>query len=166
MTAQFAEVLHYEGDELALCTQPLGDYFSLAGIEAPFESPHTALWRGYVGTWEIVGGRLYLIKLSGSLRGGAEASLATLFPDYPDRVFAHWYTGTMRAPQGKQLKYVHQGYSSTYERDLMITVVKGVVTKTTVRNNGTAESGAASVDGYGVNAMTVFSRNNRERQEQ
>jgi hypothetical protein len=44
-------------------------------------------------------------------------------------VFAHWYCGTIRAPQGKLLKYEHGGYASEYERDLLIRVRKGIVEK-------------------------------------
>ena len=101
--------------------------------------------------------RLYLIGLNGTLEGGAEASLATIFPDFPDRVFAHWYSGTIRIPQGKQLEYVHMGYGSTFERDLFLDIERGVVVATRVRHNGTAESENAP-EGYEVGAMTVFPR--------
>ena len=107
MTAQISEGLIYECQQLSMCTNPLGDYFAMGGDRPRFENNCTALWRGYVGTWEIVDGRLYLTELRGDLEGGGEASLATIFPDYPDRVFAHWYSGTIRIPQGKLLNYVH-----------------------------------------------------------
>lgn len=155
MTAQIAETLHYEGQQLSMCTEPLGDYFALGGLNPGFESNSTALWRGYVGTWEILAGRLYLIELHGTLEGGGEASVRTLFPDFPDRVFAHWYSGTIRVPQGKMLEYVHMGYASTYERDLFMEIEKGVVTDTRVRQNGVAES-ADAPEGYGIGAMTTF----------
>ena len=80
MTAQFAEKLHHEGGELSLCTEPLSDYFSLAGIDPRFDGNCTALWRGYVGTWEIWEGHLYLIGLTGTLQDGAAASVETFFP--------------------------------------------------------------------------------------
>jgi len=157
MTAQISEGLIYEGQQLSMCTNPLGDYFAMGGDRPRFENNCTALWRGYVGTWEIVDGRLYLIKLRGDLEGGGEASLATIFPDYPDRVFAHWYSGTIRIPQGKLLNYVHMGYSSTYERDLFLEIEKGVLKTTRVRQNGHAE-GDGGPEGYGIGGMTVFPR--------
>lgn len=49
------------------------------------------------------------------------------------------------------------GYGSTYERDLLMDVVRGVVKDTRVRHNGTAGSESAP-EGYGVGAMTVFPR--------
>lgn len=156
MTAQFGEALHYDGQDLTLCSEPLGDYFTLAGIEeTQLDCSCTALWRGYIGNWEINGGRLYLIGLRGHLEDGTKVNVETFFPGYPERVFAHWYTGELRAPQGKLLNYVHGGYASTYESDLLISVKNGVVTKTDVRRNGISDDADAK-DGHQVAAMTTF----------
>jgi len=135
MTAQISEKLHYQGRKQRMCTEPLGDYFALADIKPGFEFSSTALWRGYVGEWDVQDGRLYLIKLTGNLEGGQPASLETFFPGFPDRVFAHWYTGQVRLPMGELLQYVHGGYGSTYEQDLLIDFDQGVVTQTTLRHN-------------------------------
>ncbi|WP_144731151.1 MULTISPECIES: hypothetical protein [Comamonadaceae] len=161
MTAQIAERLKFKGEEVAMCTNPLSDYFAMGGFNPRFESNCTALWRGYVGNWEIVNDRLYLIGLNGTLEDGTEASLATIFPDFPERVFAHWYSGTIRIPQGKQLEYVHMGYGSTFERDLFLDVERGVVVATRERHNGTAESENAP-EGYEIGAMTVFPRTGKD----
>lgn len=155
MTAQIGEKLIYQGREVAMCTEPLGDYFALGGESPDFAMNYTALWRGYVGTWEIMENRLYLIGLSGRLNDGTQATLATLFPDYPERLFAHWYSGTLRIPEGKRLEYCHAGYSSIYERDRLLKIEHGVFTHTSVRENGKA-SYADAPEGYGVGAMTVF----------
>jgi hypothetical protein len=135
MTAQVPETLKYKGQELALTEEPLNDYLFLSGVKLELESPHTGLWRGYVGSWEIIDDRLYLTGLRGTFSDGSCLTLANLFPDFPGRVFAHWYTGTLRIPQGRQLKYVHMGYASVYERDLLLDVERGAVVKTTVRRN-------------------------------
>ena len=50
MTAQIAERLRYQGDDVAMCTNPLSDYFAMGGTNPRFESNCTALWRGYVGS--------------------------------------------------------------------------------------------------------------------
>ena len=155
MTAQISEKLFYEGKQVGMCTNPLRDYFTFGGGQPKFACNCTALWRGYVGTWEIVHGRLYLVGLHGTLDDGSDATLATVFPDYPDRVFAHWYSGTIRVPQGKLLKYVHAGYGSTYERDLFLELEKGVVVGQRVQDNGKSESQEAP-EGYGVGGMSVF----------
>ena len=97
MTAQIGERLHCEDRELSMCSQPLDRFFTLAGICPRFDTRiNTALWLGYVGTWDIRDARLYLIELNGTLEGRTEANLATVFPDFPERVFAHWHTGELR----------------------------------------------------------------------
>jgi len=136
MTAQFIERLRYEGEYVAMYTTPLTDYFAMGGFYPRFQANCTALWRGYVGRWEIIDGRLYLVGLRGTLEDGTDASLASVFPDFPDRVFAHWYSGTIRLPQGERLRYVHSGFASTYERDLLLDLERGVVKRTRVRHNG------------------------------
>jgi hypothetical protein len=157
MTAQIAESLLYEGETVSMCTEPLADYFLLSGSHPSFESNCSALWRGYVGSWEIQDLHLYLIELEGMLEDGTDVTLGTLFPDFPERVFAHWYSGTIRIPQGKQLQYVHMGYGSTFEQDLFLDVDRGIVTSTRVRHNGISESENAPTS-YGVGAMTAFPR--------
>lgn len=156
MTAQIAERLLYQGQTWSMCTNPLNDYFAFGGVSPEFRWDCTALWRGYVGLWEIQNDRLYLLELNGALQDGSAASLASMFPDYPERVFAHWYSGTLRIPQGRLLKYVHMGYGSTYERDLLLEIESGVVVATHVQHNGTAGSEGGG-EGYGVGGMTVFS---------
>ena len=92
MTAQISERLHYQGKEYRLTSCPLDEYFGLAHIDSPFASTCTALWRGYIGHWEIVNDRLYLIKLTINFPDDDDVSLEIIFPGYPDRVFAHWFS--------------------------------------------------------------------------
>jgi len=125
MTAQFTENLTYEGQVYAMCTEPLGTYFQLTGVFPDFSKDCTALWRGYIGTWEVRLDRLYLLKLDGHLASGEDISLATLFPEFPERVFAHWYTGSVRLPQGRRIEYVHMGYQSRHEADLFLDFERG-----------------------------------------
>jgi hypothetical protein len=77
-----------------------------------------------------------------------------MFPGYPDGVFAHWYTGEMRCPQGELLKYVHGGYASSYEKDLFIDVRQGVVVGERVVENGQSESTVKK--GYVLAGLTNF----------
>lgn len=145
MTAQMTERLIYKGEELSLCEQPLNHYLQTIRKDFKFEAPSTALWRGYVGTWSIEHGRFYLIKLRGFVSGKEdreEIGLKDLFPEFPDGVFAHWYTGEMRCPRGGLIEYVHGGYASTYEQDLFIKLDKGVVVAERIVDNGKAEPDA------------------------
>lgn len=154
MTAQISERLIFEGQQVALLSNPLSDYFALGGRDPGFQSTSTALWRGYVGTWEVTDDRLYLVALQGLLKSGAEANLASVFPGFEDRVFAHWFSGRLRIPQGKRLAYVHMGYGSTYERDVFLSLEDGVVVAQEVRINGQAPDDAP--EGYSIGAMTTW----------
>lgn len=153
MTAQVPERLIYLGEVLALCATPLSDFFAMAGINPEFEVSWSTLWRGYIGTWEILDDRLYLIGLKGTLTGGVPASIETIFPGFPDRVFAHWYSGTLRLPQGHLLEYVHGGYQSIYERDLFIDIEHGVVKNSWAQHNEIPES-HVPLDGHAIRKKT------------
>ena len=142
MTAQFTERLLLRGEKLSLCTEPLAPYLESGANQITFDAETSACWRGYQGTWAIERGRLYLVKLQGGSQtneGWVERSLADLFPQYPDGVFAHWYTGELRCSKGQLLNYVHGGYASQYEQDLFIEVVRGVVVSERLVVNGVAE---------------------------
>jgi hypothetical protein len=139
-----------------MCTEPLGVYFAMGGREPELQVISTALWRSYVGDWEIVAGRLYLVSLSGTLADGSDLSLESVFPGFPDRVFAHWYTGTIRVPRGQRLHYLHMGYGSIYERDEMLDFEQGLLQRTWVQHNGDAESDDSKPEGYAAGSMTIF----------
>lgn len=135
MTAQFAEVLHYKGEQLQLRTHPLSVYFGQMGISPEFQDKSTACWRRYVGHWEILMDRLYLVGISATYSDGREVTIESLFPGFEDRVFAHWYSGILTIPQGEMTKYVHMGYLSRYERELLIAIENGIVVDTHMRVN-------------------------------
>jgi len=155
MTAQFSELLMLEGQQHALCSYPLASYFALGGESVAFRASSTALSRGYIGTWEILDQRLYLIRLQGWLEDESPVSLETVFSGYPERVFSHWFSGTLRLPQGQLLHYVHGGFGSCYEQDLLIDVTRGVVTAKRVRVNGFSDEASAR-EGYRIHAMTTY----------
>jgi len=141
MTAQFSEILHHKGEKLSMRVTPLSDYFVLMGISPEFQDISTACWRCYVGEWEITLDRLYLIGIRATYKDGTVVTLGSLFPGYDSRVFAHWYSGVLSIPQGDLVEYVHMGFASVYERDLLISVEQGVIVDTQVRVN--SESSAA-----------------------
>ena len=51
------------------------------------------------------------------------------------RVEATWFTGELRIPDGELLQYVHMGYESVYQRDLLIRIERGRVTGRTLVDN-------------------------------
>jgi len=156
MTAQIPERIFIDGKQHAMCEVPLGTYFVLGGRGPALENVSTALWRCYVGTWEIIDDRLYLIGIDATLRAGRLATLADFFPGFPARVFAHWYSGTLRIPQGKLLKYFHAGFATTTERDLLIEIEDGVVVSHRTRSNGVADADAP--EGYEIAGLTTLRR--------
>lgn len=120
-------------------TEPLREYLNESGAKFRFRANSSALWRGYIGRWEIVDGQLFLIGLDGTLEDGAKATLSTVFPNASDRVLAYWYSGTLRIPKGRRLKYVHMGYGSIFEYDLFLEVLQGHVVATRLHRNEVSE---------------------------
>jgi len=135
MTAQVEEVLIIDGvpQRMAFCPPlPESDprLVEVSDDEAKRNILSTACWRGYIGTWEIRDGRFYLVSVEGCYRLDCEAPL-----------FADWFTGVLRIPQGELLQYVHQGYASVYERELHIKIEDGLVTKSRIIDNRGKEIG-------------------------
>lgn len=159
MTAQIAEVLVFEGVTHHMLATPLDDFFKLGGHNPGFQANNTALWRGYVGSWEIVDHRLYLTQLRGRLKSGLDASMGSVFPGFEVRVFAHWFSGTIRLPMGKLLQYVHSGFASRYERDVFLEIESGVLAYKRECHNGKADEHAK--EGYTIGAMTIM--NNKQK---
>ena len=53
------------------------------------------------------------------------------------------------------LKYVHAGYASEYEQDIMFYAEEGVIKNVELKENGKAQ-GNVENDGYQIAALTVF----------
>ncbi len=129
MTAQFHENLILDGEKssMAYCPPlpPEGDHrVRLREGAGEDDWGCTACWRGYVATWETSDGSFYLNKFSSKyeIEGGGP-------------LFADWVSETIRIPQGEQLEYVHMGFGSLYEQDLMIRIERGVVVERRVIDN-------------------------------
>ncbi|NLJ06758.1 MAG: hypothetical protein GX437_03705 [Sphingobacteriales bacterium] len=125
MTAQAGERLLYKGEETWMAAEPLNQYLKKRD-DIKFISPSTACWRGYFGKWEIYDNKLYLVGLKAYLEGYREVGLNYLFPGQ-NKVFADWFSGKIRIPQGELLDYVHMGYASLYERDLILVFENGLL---------------------------------------
>ncbi|KHJ39486.1 hypothetical protein PBAC_04740 [Pedobacter glucosidilyticus] len=123
MTAQAGERLFYKGEETWMAAEPLNQYLQNRN-DIKFISPSTACWRGYFGQWEIKDNKLYLIGLKAYIEGYREVDLSYLFPRQR-QVIADWFSGKIRVPQGEMLDYVHMGYASLYERDLILEIKNG-----------------------------------------
>ena len=52
-----------------------------------------------------------------------------------NEVFADWFNGEIRIPQGELLQYIHMGYESIFEKDLILKFKKGVLIDERVIDN-------------------------------
>ncbi len=125
MTAQAGDIIIYKGKKYQMATEPLNDYLDTRD-DIKFESLNTACWRGYYGKWKIKYKKLYLIKLSAFLEDSRSVGIEYLFPGQKE-VFAQWFTGEIRIPIGEMLEYVHMGYYSVFEKDLILEFQHGIL---------------------------------------
>lgn len=132
MTAQAHERLILDGEETSMTSCPeipadhpriesvpmdeVAEAIRSGRIHGPVLS--TACWRKYVATWEIREGRLYLMSIEGIYRLIGEGPL-----------HAAWVSGVLRVPRGRMTRYVHMGFESVYEKELLITIEGGMVTE-------------------------------------
>jgi hypothetical protein len=65
--------------------------------------------------------------LSSDYTGGID--LETVLYASRSPVFAEWYSGLLRIPDGSMIKYVHGGFESVNERELILSVESGFVTE-------------------------------------
>jgi len=143
MTAQFPDKLMYEGREYDLFSNPLESYFDDEHGRPEFRSPNTAMWRGYIAIWELDADCLYLVDLQGWVGGdhptyavnAEQVGLQAVFPWAGERVKATWFSGELRVPRGERLQYVHMGYGSVYEEELLLTFEAGKLVHREVKDN-------------------------------
>lgn len=120
--------------------QPLESWFEQHGNRPAFYVPHTALWRGYVGTWELDNDHLFLTDLEGMLENGQVINLQTVFPHATGRIPADWYSGTFKLPQGELQNAICIGYSSVYEGYLVLDIKAGKIVASHFEVNDDATS--------------------------
>jgi hypothetical protein len=97
MTIQLSEQLEVSGVGYRIRSTPLTLWRETCRPDLNLKSMGSWCWRGYIGTWAIDGGRLYLISIVARYEDGTETTLASLFPGFETAVFAHWFTGLIEA---------------------------------------------------------------------
>ena len=128
-TAQAPDVLKIGGKTYSLHSNPLRPIADQ--IQDRFPKPEvvsSGLWRGYIATFAVRDGSLYLedVRVPTTSSKQYRSVMKELFDDPAPRVAA-WYTGNLIVPTGELVEYVHMGYASTYSSYVVVTVVKGVV---------------------------------------
>jgi hypothetical protein len=151
-TPQEPDILIYNGDTIPIFSNPLEVFLQLNG-KANLDrgcNPSTCN-RGYIATWTIKNDSLFLVNIRKSgiqivsgVFTGVECSdsidselfsyLRILFKSKP--FFVGWYSDTIISPQGRILKYVHGGYLTKYERELLLEIDNGLLRNIeTVKNS-------------------------------
>jgi hypothetical protein len=167
-TAQHPDVLYYQGDTFSIFSNPLEDYYTEETRPEHFFPERvaclsTGCWRGYIAHWTIENDILYLVRIETCCwdKKRARANLSHLFGDkcIYGRVKADWFTGGIMAPQGERIEYIHMGYESIYERELIFTFEKGHMVQDNVLDNTKSKRSDYESDADKRNAF-IFSHIN------
>ncbi len=130
MTVQDPEVIQLRGEARSMLSTPLCEFLRERALNVLFDDwAMSCLWRGYVGTWEVLDGRLYLVHLGGWLKDGTGASIQTVFPSSEGPIFADWFTGVLRIPDGELICEAVGGFDHQYERDIFLAVERGDIVR-------------------------------------
>lgn len=127
MTSQIPDTIYYQGRRCQLMATPLEAYFEQGAARPELDCTYSALWRGYIATWRLVDGQLFLVHLRLGMADAPKLTLGTVFPGQGRRVFASWFTGRLRIPEGRCLASWEGGFMSAYERETLAEVQDGRV---------------------------------------
>ena len=149
-TGQAPDRLSYDGKDYMLFSNPLETLYQKDKSKRPkfMSYPNDSSsgnWRGYVAHWEVANDKLYLTAVDSWLCDASiktdnhcrAITLADIGGEKTEgtKIFVSWFSGELRVPDGKQLLYVHMGYGSVYERDIIFKVDAGNVGKPTILDN-------------------------------
>jgi hypothetical protein len=129
-TAQIGEFLDFEGKREEMYATPLESYFTHKNMKPEFPIQSSGCWRGYIGLWSLKDNQLSLQSLHEWDHEkedplGKKISLKPIFGSESSPVKADWFTGVIRLPRGKELRYVHMGFGTIFEKDIYLTIQKG-----------------------------------------
>lgn len=153
-TAQLPDKLVYNGDTLAIFSNPLEQ---LPGIDslrpllfgAVQETVPTNCARGYQAIWTLSNNELFLSGICSCYgKENRQASLKQLFAGtfQNGQVKASWVNSNIHSPQGRLLLYVHAGYESLYETDVIFRIEQGRLTEIVSYDNSMSVRSAYSND--------------------
>ena len=151
-TGQQSDLLIYKGDTVQLLATPLETYHPNGtraryfGVDTTWMS--TACWRGYVAVWRMWEDDLYLsaIRSCGYPRDTSKADLRVVFGDkVTDKgVPAAWFTDKVLVPQGPLLYYMHDGFQSSYAKELELEFRQGRLVGSTLYDNSKSKKSVFS----------------------
>ena len=114
MTQQIPDILIYKGREIGIDETPLEKYYQAFPEQKPdTPSPMTALWRGYVATFEVVNNELTVRSIDRDLFSSGKKSniVEQVFPD--SRKFS-WFSGLIRVDPDR-FAYPPETHDMTFE---------------------------------------------------
>lgn len=138
MAAQRPDIIFLNNDKHDLFSNPLEEYWIAKKKRRPAFYTEDDCRRGYVASWLVKDKALYIQKIEARFdryilmifKKTIDATLRSIFGKLKqDLVKATWFSGKLRIPFGKMTEYVHEGYASHFEKELIITVNKGSVIK-------------------------------------
>ena len=138
MTIQAGDILSYNGKKTTIAKEPLKPYLETRS-DVSFIFKSTALVRGYIGTWKIKNKKLYLVALAGFIENNEKVDFKYLFPNKTE-VFADWFSGDIRIPEGDLLQKINIGYASVFARDRLLNFNKGILISETLKDNTKSEN--------------------------
>ena len=139
-TGQIGELIIYDGDTLTMLSEPLEVHLQKNEPREKIfpmlkDGCSTALWRGYVGLWELKNDSLMLIDIFAC--GHKSTSIKNkIFKGQDTAIFADWFNGQLFIEKGKVIKYNHMAYDRCYEQEIVVDINKGLVEKQTEYKNG------------------------------
>lgn len=141
-TGQEGDIIYIDGEQWELLGKPIyAD--SVLSRELKNALPkergiNTANWAGYTAYWSIQQEKLYLDSIRYVIYDSAQKSrteclpskaMRRIFKKYTSRkrIVATWFNNEIRVAKGKQLYYVHEGYTRNYEHERVISIEQGKV---------------------------------------
>lgn len=170
-TGQEGDIIYIDGEQWELLGKPIyAD--SVLSRELKNALPkergiNTANWAGYTAYWSIQQEKLYLDSIRYVIYDSAPKSrteclpskaMRRIFKKYASRkrIVATWFNNEIRVAKGKQLYYVHEGYTRNYEHERVISIEQGKVC-------GTKDYQNYVVDGFSFDKYRP--KNNAELRE-
>lgn len=137
-TTQVSDIIIYQGKKYGLHSNPMEPYFEKNPNKRPQDGiVTTALWRGYVATFEIIVNQLFLkdIEILYKDTTSKKASntkwvsvLHQIFPS-PQALKIDWLSELIVLPQGEPLNNDEIVHGSTYTEYILLEIDKGYLKK-------------------------------------
>ncbi len=141
-TGQEGDIIYIDGEQWELLGKPIyADSILSSELENALPKDrgiNTANWAGYTAYWSIQQEKLYLDSIRYVVYESAQKSrteclpskaMRRIFKKYASRkrIVATWFNNELRVAKGKQLYYVHEGYTRNYEHERVISIEQGKV---------------------------------------